>query len=160
MMPISASTGVKEDGLSSLTNKFPLSIPERLKIHAVTVVPMFAPMMMLIACFSVMRPELTKPTTITVVAEELWITAVTPRPVRSHASLLLVNFSSRERSCPPARRSRACPIKLIPNSNKLRPPIKVSTLKISITFTPFAIDCPFILAARCKICYQRCVKSM
>ena len=45
-------------------------MPLRLKIHAVTVVPMFAPMITLIDCLSVMIPELTKPTTITVVADE------------------------------------------------------------------------------------------
>ena len=37
----------------------------------VTVVPMFAPMMTPTACVSDSTPALTKPTTITVVAEEL-----------------------------------------------------------------------------------------
>ena len=36
----------------------------------VIVVPMFAPMMIQTACRSVIIPELTKPTTMTVVAEE------------------------------------------------------------------------------------------
>ena len=36
----------------------------------VTVVPIFAPMIIQTACRSVISPELTKPTTITVVAEE------------------------------------------------------------------------------------------
>ena len=36
----------------------------------VMVVPMLAPMMIHTACFRVIIPELTKPTTITVVAEE------------------------------------------------------------------------------------------
>ena len=54
-----------------MRNRFPLSIPARLSTHAVTVVPILAPIIMLMACFSVIRPELTKPTTITVVAEEL-----------------------------------------------------------------------------------------
>ena len=35
-MPISARIGVNEDGFSRLTKKFLLSIPARLKIHAVT----------------------------------------------------------------------------------------------------------------------------
>ena len=38
---------------------------------AVTVVPMFAPMITPMDCLSVMSPELTNPTTITVVADEL-----------------------------------------------------------------------------------------
>ena len=84
-----------------------LSIPARLSIQAVTVVPMLAPMMTFMACFKVMSPEFTKPTTITVVAEELWIIAVTPRPVSSPAILLVVSLPSRLRSFPPARRSRA-----------------------------------------------------
>ena len=139
--------------MSSWTNRFPLSIPARLRNHAVTVVPMLAPIMMLIACFSVMRPELTKPTTITVVAEELCITAVTPRPVRSPASLPAVSFSRRDRSCPPARRSRACPIRLMPNRNRLSPPIKVSASKTFIVFHPFLLNFYFILTVECKIYY-------
>ena len=82
MMPISAKIGVKEDGFRSLIKKLSPEIPPKLKIHAVTVVPTFAPMITLIACFKVMSPEFTKPTTMTVVAEELWMTAVTPRPVK------------------------------------------------------------------------------
>ena len=70
-MPISASTGVKEVGLSSRTQMLPLSMPPRLSSHAVTVVPTFAPMMTLMACRSVISPEFTKPTTMTVVADEL-----------------------------------------------------------------------------------------
>ena len=49
MMPTSASTGVKELGLRSLTHTLEPSMPPRLKSHAVTVVPTFAPMMTLIA---------------------------------------------------------------------------------------------------------------
>ena len=70
-MPISASTGVNELGLSSFTHSAPLLMPPRLSSHAVTVVPTLAPMMTLMACLSVRRPELTKPTTMTVVADEL-----------------------------------------------------------------------------------------
>ena len=44
------------------------------------VVPMLAPIMIHTACLRVIMPELTKPTTITVVAEEDWITAVMPAP--------------------------------------------------------------------------------
>ena len=83
------------------------SMPAILRSQAVTVVPILAPMMTWMDCRRVMRPEFTKPTTITVVAEELWITAVTPRPVRSPASLLVVTRLRSTFSPLPARRSRA-----------------------------------------------------
>ena len=69
-IPMSERMGVKEEGLSiSIYHAFPSS-PERLSTQDVIVVPTFAPMITLIACESVSKPELTKPTTITVVAEE------------------------------------------------------------------------------------------
>ena len=69
-MPIKASTGVKDMGFSSCTNSASPSIPLKLSSHAVTVVPTLAPIITLMACFRLIIPELTKPTTITVVAEE------------------------------------------------------------------------------------------
>ena len=89
-----ARTGVKELGLSSLTKKLPLSSPVRLRIQEVTVVPTLAPIITPMACRRESRPELTKPTTITVVAEELWITAVTPIPVRKPRNLREVSLLS------------------------------------------------------------------
>ena len=74
---------------------------ESAAICAVIVVPMFAPMVMVVACVRVMTPALTRPTTITVVSEELWITAVTavpmPTPTRleDHSFVLARNFSLR-----------------------------------------------------------------
>ena len=50
-------------------------------ICAVIVVPIFAPMIIAVACFNDIMPAFTKPTTITVVTPELWITAVTPAPI-------------------------------------------------------------------------------
>ena len=49
-------------------------------IHPVTLVPRMAPMTMPMACLTCIMPELTKPTTITEVAEEDWMMAVTPVP--------------------------------------------------------------------------------
>ena len=135
-MPTSASTGVKEVGFSRLTNTLPLLMPAMLSSHAVTVVPTLAPMMTLMACRSVISPELTKPTTITVVAEELWMTAVMARPVRKPVMTRPVILSSIVRSLPPARRSSACPIRSMPNKNRHRPPIIVSALKIVISLSP------------------------
>ena len=53
-------------------------------------VPIFAPMMIPIACFSFIIPEFTKPITITVVAEDDWITLVTPVPSATPFSGVLV----------------------------------------------------------------------
>ena len=129
-VPISASTGVKEDGLSSCTNTLSLEIPPRLNTHAVAVVPIFAPIITLMDCRSVIIPEFTKPTTITVVAEELWIIAVTPRPVKNPASLFLVSLASIFLRPSPALRSRASPIMLIPNRKRQSPPIRASKSKM------------------------------
>ena len=71
MIPTSANIGVKEEGLNICTKRLLPSIPERLRIQAVTVVPILAPMITPMDWRSVIKPELTKPTTITVVAEEL-----------------------------------------------------------------------------------------
>ena len=69
-MPITASTGVNDDGFSSCTNKLSPLMPDSDSSHAVTVVPMFAPIMTGMDCLRLRRPELTKPTTMTVVAED------------------------------------------------------------------------------------------
>ena len=62
---------------------------ERQIIHPVMLVPMTAPMMIAIAWRSFIIAELTKPTTMTVVAEDDWITAVTPVPSKMPLSGLL-----------------------------------------------------------------------
>ena len=59
----------------------------------VIVVPIFAPMMIHTACLSVIMPEFTNPTTITVVADDDWITAVTPAPTRTPRKRLAVSLS-------------------------------------------------------------------
>ena len=66
-------------GLHSVSSRLSPCKPVSDRIQLVTVVPMFAPMMTPAACDSRMMPELTKPTTITVVADEDWIIAVTRR---------------------------------------------------------------------------------
>ena len=58
--------------------------------HAVTVVPMLAPMITPILCAKVIKPALTKLTTITVVALELWMSAVTRIPVNTPIKRLRV----------------------------------------------------------------------
>ena len=70
MTPIRARTGVNEDGFKSLIKKLSPLSPVRLNIQAVTVVPTLAPIITPTDCAIVIMPELTKPTTITVVADE------------------------------------------------------------------------------------------
>ena len=62
----------------------------------VTVVPILAPMITPMAWVRFMIPALTNPTTITVVAEELWITAVIPAPKSTPISLFFVRTSSSD----------------------------------------------------------------
>ena len=70
MMPTAANTGEKEEGFKICRKKLLLSMPDRLRIQEVMVVPMLAPMIIPTACVSFIIPELTNPTTMTVVAEE------------------------------------------------------------------------------------------
>ena len=143
-MPTRASTGLNEEGFKSFSTRLSLEIPPRLRIHAVTVVPILAPMITPMDCRRVMTLELTKPTTMTVVAEELWMTAVTPIPVRKPLILLLVSLPRSDFSPLPAYRSRPSPITFIPNRNRHNPPIKASTLKISnISHSLYRIFPPF-----------------
>ena len=68
--PAMAKTGEKEVGFNN-SNIMPVPlISAKLRIHAVIVVPTFAPKITPTALDKLIIPELTKPTTITVVAEE------------------------------------------------------------------------------------------
>jgi hypothetical protein len=71
-------------------------------IHAVRVVPMFAPMMTLMACDSVSNPAETKDTVITVVAVEDCTLAVMNVPVRRLVTRLVVIVASTFRNLEPA----------------------------------------------------------
>ena len=118
--------------MSSWMNRLSPEMPVRLSIHAVTVVPMFAPIITLIAWRRVIMPEFTKPTTITVVAEDDCITAVTARPSMRPFMGLLVREASIFLRRLPARFSRALPIMFMPNRNSDRPPMRDKTLKMVI----------------------------
>ena len=65
-----AITGENDDGFSSVIKILSPLICVKDKIHAVTVVPILAPIITPIARESCIIPEFTKPTTITVTAEE------------------------------------------------------------------------------------------
>ena len=70
MTPMRAMAGEKFSGFSRLIQTFSLSRPVRDRIHAVRVVPMLEPMMTPMVWPSSMTPEFTRPTSITVTAEE------------------------------------------------------------------------------------------
>ena len=117
--------------------KLSLCIPVRLKIQEVIVVPILAPMITPTACDNFMIPEFTKPTTITVVAEDDWITAVTPAPKSTAFIGFEVRFSRIFSSFPPETFARPSHIAFIPYKNNARPPINVNILNKSMIILLF-----------------------
>ena len=79
-----------------------------------------------------MIPEFTKPTTITVVADDDCITAVTPAPSNTALIGLEVSVSRIRSSFPPDIFSSPAPITFIPYRNNASPPTSVNNPKISI----------------------------
>ena len=94
--PIPMSTGAKNSGFKTS----PHSLMDT--SHAVMVVPMFAPIITPTAWLNVRIPAFTKPTTMTVVAELLWMMAVITAPRRTPKSLLSVICPSIRFMRPPA----------------------------------------------------------
>ena len=91
---------------------------------------MLAPMITPIAWFSCIIPAFTKPTTITVVALELWITPVTNTPTKTAINLFLVRSSIIFFSLSPAAFCKPFPIKFIPYKNKPKPASNPNTIPI------------------------------
>ena len=83
-------------------------------IHAVSVVPMLAPMMTEMACARVSSPADTNETVITVVAEEDCTAHVTSVPVSIPVSRFVVIFPRMCLSCGPAIFCKASLIILMP----------------------------------------------
>ena len=119
MIPMVPSSGARVEGFRTCTMKLSPSRPLKERIHAVTTL---LPMMTPTACSKVIMPELTKPTTMTVVAEEDWITAVTAMPSRKPLGTLELIFARIVCNLPPAIRSRAEPMVSMPNRNRASPP--------------------------------------
>ena len=69
--PTNANIGVNDSGFNIRKKKFVLWMPDKLKIHDVTVVPTFEPIIIATVCDNFIMPEFTKPTSITVTADEL-----------------------------------------------------------------------------------------
>ena len=83
-------------------------------IHAVTVVPMLAPMMTPMDCARVISPAFTKLTTMTVVALDDWMSAVMRIPVSTPITRFLVMAARMLRRRSPANFSRPSDIVFIP----------------------------------------------
>ena len=96
---------------------------------------MLAPMITPTAWDSFIMPEFTNPTTITVVAEEDWITAVTSAPSPTAFKGLDVNVSRICSILPPETLESPSPMTCIPYRNRASPPIRVSILKKSMVFS-------------------------
>ena len=77
-------------------------------------------------------PELTKPTTITVVAEEDWITAVMPAPTATPRKRLAVSFSRICFMRLPAAASSPVLIICMPYRKSARPPNRLRKWVTSI----------------------------
>ena len=101
-------------------------------IWAVTVVPIFAPIPTKTACVMVIRLALTNPMSMTVVALELWMTAVTPAPRPTAAKRLDVRVSRPLLSLSPAAASRLSDISFMPYKNNPNPPNNASICTNSI----------------------------
>ena len=130
--PTKPSSGAQASGLSIWMKKLSPCRPVSESSQEVTVVPMLAPMMTPIAWCSCIRPELTKPTAMTVVALEDWMTAVTTRPSRRPRTGDAVILLRMPCSLPPAICSRDLPMTSMPYKNKARPPSSVKTLNTLI----------------------------
>ena len=102
----------------------------------VMVVPMLAPMMIHTACRRVIMPEFTNPTTITVVAEEDWMTAVMPAPTSTPKIRLEVSRSKIRFIWLPAAASRPELIICMPYRKSARPPSSESAFVIVMVLFP------------------------
>ena len=83
-------------------------------IHALIVVPMFAPMMTDMACANDNSAAFTNDTVITVVAAEDCTATVTKAPVATPENLFVVIAPNRWRNCGPAIFCRASLITFMP----------------------------------------------
>ena len=98
--------------------------PKMETIHAVTVVPMLAPIITPVDSINVMSPAFTKLTTITVVVVDDWVMVVAPKPVKIPLIRLVVIPFRIARSLLPAT---FCS----PSLNTFIPKIKIPNEPIS-----------------------------
>ena len=113
--------------------------PKKAISHAVTVVPMLAPIITLMAWASVSRPALTKLTVRTVVAVEDWTAAVTNVPVSKPVKRLRVIAPMILRRWPPASFWSDSLITFMPYISRARHPKSFKKERIVIRIQDFLI---------------------
>ncbi len=130
--PTRATRGEKDSGLSICSQKLSLSMPVALNIQAVRVVPMLEPMMTLTVWLSSIMPELTRPTSITVMAEEDWMAMVITAPRARPFQGLEVIERRMDSSLPPTIFSSPAESTCIPYKKNARPPKRLKIEKMSM----------------------------
>ena len=134
-IPVTAITAARVEVEKSVAQLEPETL-DRAMIQPVMLVPIRAPWITGTACFSFIMPEFTKPTTITEVAEEDWIMAVTPVPSRAPRSGVPVSRKSTSSILLPATRFSPSPIRLMPKRNRATPPSKARMFERSTAGFP------------------------
>ena len=114
------------------TKSVMLKLKPALMIHAVSVVPMLAPMMTEMACIRLSKPALTNETVISVVAVDDCTAAVTNMPVSSPVKRFVVMAWSTCLSCGPAIFCKLSLIDFIPNMRSAKDPMSFKNIQIDI----------------------------
>ena len=120
-------------------------------IHAVSVVPMLAPMMTDMACAKVSKPALTNETVITVVAVDDCTEAVTSIPVSMPVKRLVVIAPRTCRNCGPAIFCSASLIDFIPNINRASDPRSLKIIQIDIKYQLYFFDFGYKVIKKLRI---------
>ena len=131
-IPIRATTPVRTSVLNIEATPPPPPKLLRASTQPVMDVPRIAPSTMPIACLTCIIPEFTKPTTITDVADDDWITAVTPVPRRIPFIGFPASLYSIISILLPATFLSESPMTDIPKRNIATPPNKEIMLVASI----------------------------
>ena len=143
-----ARNGEKKLGLMSVMSRDcpPMAFSDR--IHAVAVVPRFAPIIRPIALLNAIIPEFTRPTVRTVVAEADCTRAVMTAPKRNARNRFFVTFPIRRFREPPVIAARESLIAFMPARNSASPPsmeeisIRISIVAITINLVHSVIRFP------------------
>jgi len=120
--PIIAIIGEKLAGFSNERKKFSVCILFKESNQDVAVFPTFAPKITKMVCERVIIPEFTRPTSITVSAEDDCRATVIDSPKNKLIYTLDVSFLSMVSSLPPATFSRLPESTFIPNRKNASPP--------------------------------------
>ena len=124
-IPTSATDAVRVAVENMLAMPLPPPTVLRQMIQPVIDVPRIAPRMTLTACRTFIIPELTNPTVITDVAQDDWMTAVTPVPRSTARKGVLDKRYKTSSSLLPATFFSPSPISVMPKRKSATPPTRV-----------------------------------